>query len=104
MAISKPPMMSTCDVVGVVIAFTRVPYLKGASTTIAANGAESSRKRQIDVVATTRIPAIFSAAHTATTDTPTNNPSVVDSKPGKQARQVKHKQRRVDGHIEDAGH
>src|SRR5664279_6352296 len=59
MAISKPPIMSTCDVVGVVTAVASAPYLNGAKITMSTNGAESRKNSQIDVVATTSIWLFF---------------------------------------------
>ena len=97
-------MISTCDVVGVVTALASAPYLNGAITAIATNGADSKKNSQMEVVATTRIPATFIAAQAMTTARPTMIPRLFTPNHGKQPRQVQHKQRGIDSHVEDAGH
>ena len=76
-------MISTCDVVGVVTALASAPYLNGARITIKMNGADSRKNSQIEVVATTRMPAMFSAAQTITTASPTRMPRLFTPNHGK---------------------
>ena len=76
-------MMSTCDVVGVVTAFASAPYLKGARMTMNTKGAESRKNSQTEVVATTRMPAMFNAAQTITTTSPTMMPRLFTPNQGK---------------------
>src|SRR5205807_10670296 len=71
MAISRPPMMSTEDVVGAVTALARVPNFQGDSSTISANGADRRKNSHREVVETTFTPAMLSRAQTMTTASPT---------------------------------
>ena len=66
--------MSTVEVVGFVTALASAPSLKGASTTMMANGADRARNSHNDVSETTFTPAIFSSAQAITTASATHHP------------------------------
>ena len=66
--------MSTFDVVGLVTALASAPILNGASTKMAANGADNAKNSHSEVVETTFTPAIFRAAQTITTPSATITP------------------------------
>src|SRR6266550_2350166 len=86
MQMSRPPRISTVEVVGLVTAFASAPNLKGDKNTISANGAEKAKNSHSDVVETTRTPAMSLG------------------KPREQTIQIEDEQRGVDGHVEDRGH
>src|ERR1700721_2530232 len=74
MQISRPPRISTVEVVGVVTAFTSAPTLNGARKTMITNGADSAKKSHSEVSETTFTPAMLSAAHAITTASATHHP------------------------------
>src|SRR5437016_12499693 len=86
MQMSRPPIISTVEVVGLVTALVSAPSLKGARTAISANGAESAKKSHSDVVETTFTPAMFRSAQTITTARPTITPRCPSANQGKMRR------------------
>src|ERR671925_187315 len=74
MQMSRPPRMSTVEVVGLVTAFARAPYLNGATTTISANGDHRDSHHQ---------------------------PTMPFGEPGEHTREVGHEQSWIDRHVED---
>src|SRR2546429_2205008 len=61
-ATSIPPSKPSPVAAGAVWASARVPILRGAITTIKANGADSRKNNHNEVIPTTRIPARFNTA------------------------------------------
>src|ERR1017187_4624931 len=118
MQMSRPPRISTVEVVGLVTAFASAPILKGAMSTIATNGADSAKKSHSDVSDTTLTPAIFNTEQAITTaragniqhgtgnhHRQCNTPSAICLlEPREHAGQVKDKQCGIDRHIENGRH
>src|SRR6267143_2309481 len=74
MQMSRPPRMSTVEVVGLVTALASAPRLNGARATIATNGADKAKKSHSEVVDTTFTPAILRMAQAITIASPTIQP------------------------------
>src|ERR1700737_5028044 len=77
MAISTPPTkppVPTVDVTGARGALLAAANLKGESSTMRANGIDNKKNSHNEVSPTTRIPAMFNAAHATTTNNPTITP------------------------------
>ena len=68
--------MSTVEVVGRVTALASAPILKGARSTIAANGADKRKNSQREVRETTLTPAILRSAQAMTTARATHHSAI----------------------------